>query len=97
MCEGIVTNRKAERAQHRSGRHVQGAERRRAVARKWHAHAQPTPFDDEVVLLEPDTVSETCEQRVDGRKDPSGTHVGARVRGQRASVDDQGDRSFRWE
>lgn len=97
MCNGIVTNRNTQRAQHRSGRHVQGVERGRYVARKRDAHAPPVPFDDEIVSLEPDAAGKTREQRIDGRKDPSGTYVGVRVRGQRAPVDDQGDRSFRWE
>lgn len=86
----------AERSKHRSRRNIRGVERSRAAPQPY-AHAPPVTLHDQGVVINPEAICKSGQQRIDGREDTSAGHVGAHVRGERTSVDHDGDRSSGWE
>lgn len=93
----IVARRNAERVKHWTRRNVRPIECCSRTSRERNAHATPAALHDERVALEPEPIGEPRQQRIDRREDASVCDVGARIRAQRAPVDQDGDRRARWE
>jgi len=96
MRRGIVVRRNAQLSQNRPSRDV-GAVKRRLPCGDRYAHAAIATLHDERISLEPESIGELRQERIDRRKDAAIREVGTRVRAQRAPVDDDGNGWSRWE
>ena len=97
MRRAIVTYRNAELVQCRSRGNVGSVESGRGAARDRHAYATRVALHDERIAVEPEALGEASQQRIHRRKDTPVRDVGARIRAQRAPVDDDRDGSAWWE
>jgi hypothetical protein len=97
MLAGLVMHRSAERAKCGSSWNVRGVETLGNVGGDPNAHGSSVAFDDERVAIKPKPVGQARDQRRDRGKDASAGDVGAYVRGERATVENDGDRGPRWE
>jgi hypothetical protein len=97
MLGGIVTYGCAERSHRHAGGNVHAAQLAHGSGRQTHSNAVAIPFDDERVAIEPEAIREIRHERRDGCTHAAARHVRADVRGERASVDDDGDGRARWE
>lgn len=94
---GIVSNRLAQRAQHRPRRNIRSVELIGKDGRDAHANAPPAPFDHEHVAVEPDAIGKLREQRNNWSKDAAAGEICMDVGGEWAAVYEHGDRGSRWE
>jgi hypothetical protein len=94
---GVVPNRVAQRAQHRSRRNVRSVELTGKSGRNAHANTPAAAFDYEHVTVEPDAIGKLCQQRNNRSKDAAAGEIGMDVGGEWTAVYEHGDRSSRWE
>jgi hypothetical protein len=89
VARRIVPSRYAQSAKDHTGRHVAGAQRG--------ADPASVALHDEHVAIDPETVGQPGQQWADRRVDAVTDEIGSHVGGERASVDQYGYRSSRWE
>jgi hypothetical protein len=94
---GVVSNRIAERAQHRSRRNVRSVELIGKDRRDAHANAPAGALDHEHIAVEPDAIGKLREQRSNRSEDATAGKIGMDVGGEWTAVYEHGDRGFRWE
>lgn len=94
---GVVSNRVAQRAQHRPRRNVRSVELIGKDGRDAHANAPAAAFDHEHIPVEPDAIGKLSQQRNNRSEDAAAGEIRMDVGGEWAAVYEHGDRGSRWE